>query len=69
MAGYFTLKLYFHSPLARENKVSLLVKSFAITHYDSCNKYIYIYAGIKSKQVKNVMLSISVKRSVLISYE
>ncbi len=44
MARYFTLRLYFHSPLAHENKLACSVKYFAISHSDSCNKYyIYIY--------------------------
>ena len=39
---YFTLRLYFHLPLALESKLACLSNIFAISHSDSCNKY-YMY--------------------------
>ncbi len=43
MAKYFTLKFYFRSPPACENKLAYSLKYFAISHSDSCTTYIYTY--------------------------
>ncbi len=50
MARYFTLSLYFHSPLAHENKLACSVKYFTISHSDSFNEY-YIYICIKDNNI------------------
>ncbi len=38
MARYFTIRFYFHSPLAHENILSQFLKYFTISHSDSFNE-------------------------------
>ncbi len=40
------LGLYFHSPLARENKSACSVKYFTISHSDSCNHIVLSHGCI-----------------------